>query len=85
MSSSISDINEEGRIPLHRVQLPLLSLDWGGEFISNPCQLVYGWVLDMVLNGRDSRVSFEIDFGSHLGVQVVSVDDCILGSLLKLQ
>ena len=75
--SSILDINEEGRIPLRRVEVPILCLKWGGEFISNPCQLVYGWVLDMELNGRDKKVCFEVDFDSHFSVQLVPIDSCV--------
>ena len=39
----------------------------------------------MVLEGRDSRVCFKIDFGSHLGVQLVPVMTAFLRSLSELQ
>ena len=36
LSSSINDINEKGRIPLCRVQVPVLCLDWGVHIRSLP-------------------------------------------------
>jgi hypothetical protein len=61
---------------LRKVKVNLLCLQWGGEFIGNPCPHVYGYVEDMVLDGIGGDVCFLVDFGAYLGTQMVLVNDC---------
>ena len=48
--SSFNDTKVSSWIPLHRVEVPISCLEWDGEFILNPYQVVYGFVLEMVLD-----------------------------------
>lgn len=71
-----TDMDEEGRTIARHVRVKILSLEWGGEYISNPCQHAFGCVIDMILDGRHGNPSFVVDFGRHLGIQIVPVNDC---------
>ena len=61
---------------LRKVRVKLLSLEWGGEYIGNPCPHVFGYVQDMVVEGIGGQVYFLVDFGAYLGMQMVPVTDC---------
>lgn len=61
---------------LHKVKFQLDFLEWGGEYISNSYQYVYGYVHDFVIEGIKGMTSFEIDFGAGLSIQFILVMDC---------
>jgi hypothetical protein len=75
LPTDFSPIGREGKA-IRKVLLKLLCLEWGGEYLDNPCQLVTGFVLDIVQKGRDGKCSFLIDFRADLGIQIVPTEDC---------
>lgn len=68
-------IGNEGNTP-KKVICKILCLDWSRESVQNPCQHVTGLVIDILPHGRHGKLSFEVDFGDDLGVQVVPVEEC---------
>ena len=61
---------------MRRVQIRLLDLEWGGEFVDNPSQYAFGIVFDMILDGYNGKVCFLVDLGIDLDVQEVHVNFC---------
>ena len=50
---------------LRRMKVTALDMEWGGEFIDNPCQSVHSIVLDLVLEGQCGRMCFLVDFNCY--------------------
>jgi hypothetical protein len=67
-SNNLTDRDKEGRIKLRHVRVKLIDLEWGGEYIKNPCQYVYGYVLEMVFEENAANPCFVVDFGNYLGI-----------------
>lgn len=65
-------ISKEGK----NISCKILCLDWGGEFVQNPCQYATGSIIEVVPHNRDGKLSFKVDFGNDLGVQIVLVEEC---------
>jgi hypothetical protein len=72
---NLPPIGKEGNSPV-KVICKVLSLDWGGECVQNPCQTATGYVMEVVPDGKDGKVCYKVNFGEDLGVQVVPVEDC---------
>jgi hypothetical protein len=73
--SNLPPITPEGNT-LRKVIVQLLCLNWGGEYVDNPCQEAIGIILDVVPDGRVGKQCFEVDFGDDLSIQVVPIEDC---------
>ena len=76
-------IGNKGNTP-KKVICKILCLDWSRESVQNPCQHVMGLVIDILLHGRHGKLSFKVDFGDDLSVQVVPVEDCETWSPLEV-
>jgi hypothetical protein len=74
--NNLPPCSPEGTPPTRKVRINMLALDWGGESIPNPFPDVFGVVKELILDGRDGRVCFDVDLGVYLGNQLIPVEDC---------
>ena len=58
-------------------------MQWSGEHVENPCEYVFGIVLDLVLKGQCGKVCFLVDFGCYFSIHEVPVELCEAGSPSK--
>ena len=65
----------KGTPPTRKVRINILALDWGGESIPNPSPNVFVVVKELILDGRNGRVCFNVDFGVYFENQFIPVED----------